>query len=206
MATEDNTMYKAIFTLVLAVAVLIGPLAYAQQDNKVEDYSATIKAFKSDPDVVAFFNRAYGFAVYPTVGKGAWMVGAAHGKGQVYKAGKVTGKTSVTQLSVGFQAGGQAYSQIIFFEDERAYKDFTQGNFEFGAQATAVAITASAQASASTIGKTAGASTGGAAGKQAKTKYYKGMVTFVYAKGGLMHEVSISGQKYSFLALQEKSK
>ena len=197
-------MYKAIFTLSVVYAVLISPLSYAQQDNKIEDYSATIKAFKSDSAVAVFFKRAYGFAVYPTVGKGGWVIGAAHGKGQVYKGGKVTGITSVTQLSVGFQAGGQAYSQIIFFEDERAYKDFTKGNFEFGAQATAVAITASAQASTSTTGKTAGASTGGSAGKQAKTEFYKGIATFVYAKGGFMHEVSLSGQKYSFAPLKKK--
>jgi lipid-binding SYLF domain-containing protein len=201
---EDNNMYKAILTLSLVYAVLISSLTYAEQDSKIDDYNATIKAFKSDPDVVDFFDRAYGYAIFPVVGKGGLGIGAAHGKGQVYKAGKVTGKASVTQLSVGFQAGGQAYSQIIFFEDERAYKDFTKGSFEFGAQATAVAVTASAQASASTTGKTAGASTGGAAGKQAKTEYYKGLVTFVYARGGFMHEVTLSGQKYSFAPLKEK--
>ena len=196
-------MYKTIFTLSLAF-VLFSPQVYAQQESKVTDYNATIKAFKSDPEVEKFFSRAYAYAVFPTVGKGGFGIGAAHGNGQVYKGGKVTGKASVIQLSAGFQLGGQAYSQIIFFEDERAYKDFTKGIFEFGAQATAVAVTASAQASASTTGKTAGASSGGSAGKQAKTKYYKGMASFVYAKGGFMYEASLSGQKYSFLPLKQK--
>ncbi len=96
------------------------------------------------------------------------------------------------------QLGGQAYSQIIFFEDKRAYDDFLGGNFEFDASASAVAITAGAQASARTTGTTAGASVGSATGKQASTNYHKGMAVFVHTKGGLMYEAALGGQKYSF--------
>jgi lipid-binding SYLF domain-containing protein len=111
----------------------------------------------------------------------------------------------MTQVTVGFQLGGQAYSQIIFFEDERAYRDFTTGNFEFGAQATAVAITAGASASAGTTGTGAGASaTGGQTGK-AGGDYFKGMAIFTFAKGGLMYEATIGGQKFSYKALGESA-
>jgi len=192
-------MYKFISSLFTTILLLFSAHSFA-----VEDYSATIKAFKAAEETKSFFKNAYGYAVFPTIGKGGLGIGAAHGNGQVYVGGKVTGKTSMTQLSIGFQAGGQAYSQIIFFKDKRAYSDFTSGNFEFSANATAVAITASAQAGAGTTGSTAGASSGGSAGKQAKAKYHKGMVIFTYAKGGLMYEASLSGQKYSFEPLGKK--
>lgn len=138
--------------------------------------------------------------VFPTVGKGGFGVGGAYGKGQVYQGGKVTGEASLVKLSIGWQAGGKAYSQMIFFEDKRAYDEFTSGSFEFDATASAVAITAGAQASAGTEGASAGASAGPATGKQAKASYHKGMSVFVHAKGGLMYEATIGGQKFSFTA------
>ena len=173
-------------------------LGFTSAIHAAEDFSATIKMFKGSPLVEKFFNNSYGYAVFPTIGKGGVGIGGAHGKGQVYQGGKVTGKTSMTQLTVGLQFGGQAFSQIIFFEDKRAYDEFTSGNFEFDATASAVAITAGAQASAGTEGASAGASAGPATGAQAKTSYHKGMVVFTHAKGGLMYEASIGGQKFNF--------
>src|ERR1700733_3671927 len=102
-------------------------------------YSDTIALFKNSSEAASFFNNSYGYAVFPTIGKGGLIVGGAHGNGHVYAHGKYVGDTSVTQVSVGFQAGGQAYSQIVFFEDQRAFDEFTKGNFEFGADASAVA-------------------------------------------------------------------
>ncbi|MGD8594728.1 MAG: YSC84-related protein [Gammaproteobacteria bacterium] len=164
-----------------------------------DDYARYIKVFKDSPVVQEFFNNSYGYAVFPTIGKGGIGIGAAHGSGQTYVGGKVTGKTTVTQLSVGFQFGGQAYSQMIFFEDKRAYDEFTSGNFEFGAQASAIAITAGAQAQAGSTGATASANTGPKdAGAQKKAQYHKGIVVFTHVKGGLMYEASLAGQKYSF--------
>ena len=163
-----------------------------------DSFSRTIDTFKSSPQVQPFFEDAYGYAVFPTVGKGGFVVGAAHGRGQVYRKGKVTGTSSVTKLSVGLQAGGQAFSEIIFFQDSRAYEEFTSGNFEFGAGVSAVAITVGAQAEAGSGGSTAGASVGPATGTQAPTRYTKGMAVFVHTKGGLMYEASIGGQKFSF--------
>ena len=116
----------------------------------------------------------------------------------MYRQGKVSGTSSLIKASIGFQAGGQAFSQIIFFQDKRAYGEFTSGEFAFDASASAVAITAGAQAQAGTKGATAGASAGPATGEQAARGYTKGMAVFIHAKGGLMYEASIGGQKFSF--------
>jgi lipid-binding SYLF domain-containing protein len=183
-----------LHVLVVAAAMML-PAAAAWAD----DYSDTIALFKNAGKSAAFFNKSYGYAVFPTIGKGGLGVGGAHGKGRVYRQGKVVGDTSMTQISVGFQAGGQAYSQIIFFEDERAFNEFTSGNFAFDASVNAVAITASAGASAGTTGSTASASGGK---KDAKTAggFQKGMAVFTIVKGGAMYEASVAGQKFSYTA------
>ena len=123
-----------------------------------------------------------------------------YGKGKVYRGGAATGIATLAKVTVGFQLGGQAFSEIIFFEDERAYTDFTSGNFEFDATASAVAITAGMQAKAGTQGAGAGASAGPATGTQAKISYHKGMAVFIHTKGGLMYEATIGGQKFNFKA------
>ena len=168
--------------------------------GEIDDYSRTIELFRQSPQVQLFFDSAYGYAVYPRVGKGAWILGFTYAKGQVYRGGKVTGKTSMTQLTVGLQLGGQAFSQMIFFKDKRAYDEFTSGNFEFGAQATAVAITAGATAQAGTTGAAASATAGSSAGKQ-EASYFRGMAVFTHVKGGLMYEATIGGQKFNFKPL-----
>ncbi len=169
----------------------------ALADREVEDYSKTINMFKENATVASYFSSAHGYAVFPTIGKGGLGIGAARGKGQVYRGGQVTGFATYTDVSIGFQAGGQAYSQVVFFENEAAYADFTSGNFEFDAGASAIAITASAEAGTSTTGTSAGASTGGGGDKVA-AGYRKGMLVFTVGKGGLMYEASIGGQKYKF--------
>jgi len=188
-----KTMNKLFFPVVLLGSFFIVSLAHAG-----DDYNATVKTFKESSVVKPFFGNSYGYAVFPTIGKGGIGIGGAHGSGKVYAGGKVTGDTSMTQLTIGFQLGGQAFSQIIFFKDERAYKEFISGEFEFSAQASAVAITAGAQAKAGTGGSTAGATSKGDAGSQAKVEYQKGMVVFTHAKGGLMYEAALGGQKFSY--------
>jgi len=131
---------------VLVFLLLALPFARAWAD----EYSDTIKVFKDAGESGTFFAKSYGYAVFPSIGKGGIGIGGAYGKGRVYAKGAYVGDTSVTQLSVGFQLGGQVYSQIIFFEDKRAFDEFTSGNFEFGAQATAVAITAGAEVASGT--------------------------------------------------------
>ena len=182
-------------------ALLLLFLAAPVLAEQVEDYSKTINQYRNNPTAAPYFNSAYGYAVFPTIGKGGVGIGGAHGKGQVYAGGKVTGFTSMTQLSVGLQLGGQAFSQVIFFQDDRAYNDFTKGNFEFDAQASAIAITASAQASTGTTGTGASAGTGGTAGNQAVASYHKGMQIFTIGKGGLMYEATLAGQKFKYTPL-----
>jgi lipid-binding SYLF domain-containing protein len=175
---------------------VLSPSTSAMADK----YKNTIETFKKAEATQSFFEGAYGYAVFPTVGKAGIGIGGAYGKGQVYRKGKVTGETSLIKATIGLQLGGQAFSEIIFFEDERAYTDFTSGNFEFDATASAVAITAGMQAKAGTQGAGAGASAGPATGTQAKISYHKGMAVFIHTKGGLMYEATIGGQKFNFKA------
>ena len=185
------------FSILMIMFILALALANPVQADKFTD---TIEVYKKSESVQPFFKSGYGYAVFPTVGKGGMVIGGAYGKGQVYRGGKVTGETSLIKATIGFQLGGQAFSEMIFFEDKRAYDDFTSGNFEFDASASAVAITAGAQAKAGTEGSTASASAGPATGKQAGSSYRKGMAIFVHIKGGLMYEAAIGGQKFNFKA------
>jgi lipid-binding SYLF domain-containing protein len=183
-----------MITRIFALALLsLGFAAPAMADR----YAETIELFKNAGDSSYFFGHSYGYAVFPTVGKAGIGIGGARGEGRVYRGGAYVGDTTLTQLSIGFQLGGQAYSQIIFFEDQRAFEEFTSGNFEFGAQASAVVVTAAASAGAGTTGASAGAS-GGKKDAVTAGQYYKGMATFIIAKGGLMYEASIGGQKFSY--------
>ena len=179
-------------------AFVIAIAAGAATPAAADAYSDAIQVFRQAGQSGEFFGKSYGYAVFPTIGKGGIGIGGARGKGRVYVGDKVIGNTTMTQLTVGLQLGGQAYSQIIFFEDKRALDEFTSGNFEFGAQATAVAITAGASAGTGTAGSSAGVSGGQHDAATAAPGFYKGMAVFTVAKGGLMYEASIGGQKFSF--------
>ena len=180
--------------MVLAMAAMLAVTGVASANKYVD----TIALFKNAGESSTFFDNCYGYAVFPTIGKGGLIVGAAHGTGHVYEKGKYIGNTSVTQLSVGFQAGGQAYSQIIFFEDKRALEEFTNGNFEFEAGVSAVAITAAAGGTAGTTGASAGASGGKKDATTVGSAYYKGMAVFTIVKGGAMYQATVAGQKFTF--------
>lgn len=106
-----------------------------------DKFEATLSDFKAANGTEEFFSEAYGYAIFPTVGKGGIGIGGAYGKGRVFAGGSYTGDTSVAQLTIGFQLGGQAYSQIIFFQDKHSFDRFTSGSFEFGAEVSAVALT-----------------------------------------------------------------
>jgi lipid-binding SYLF domain-containing protein len=172
----------------------------AAQEKK---YQETIDIFKAAGESGTFFGNSYGFAVFPTIGKAGFILGGSYGKGRVYEKGVYVGDTSVGAGSIGFQAGAQAFSQIIFFEDKRAFDEFTSGNFEFGADASAVVITAGASASASTAGGTSAGASGGKNDAVTKGGYRKGMAVFAVAKGGLMFEASIGGQKFGYTPLKK---
>jgi lipid-binding SYLF domain-containing protein len=164
-----------------------------------DNYTDTVAVFKNAGESREFFDTCYGYAIFPTVGEAGLLIGGALGKGRVYAQGKLVGDAKVSQLSAGFQAGGKAYSQIIFFEDKRALDEFESGKFEFSAGASAVAITAAAGASAGTTGATAGASGTVNNATTAGTAYNKGMAVFTVAKGGLMYAATVAGQKFSYV-------
>ena len=131
------------------------------------------------------------------------MLFRSHGKGRVYEQGRYIGNVTMTQVSLGFQAGGQAFSQIVFLQDKRAFDEFTSGEFAFGAGVGAVAITSAANATASTTGASATAS-GGKNDATTAGEFYKGVAVFTIAKGGLMYEVTVAGQKFDFKKIRSK--
>jgi hypothetical protein len=178
--------------LPIPVLLLLGSPAWADSS-----YADTINLFKNAGASASFFAHSYGYAVFPTVAEGAFIVGGGHGKGEVFVHGRPVGDTSLSQVSVGWQLGGQAYSEIIFFQDRGAFDRFTHGDFEFDAGASAVAVTAAASATAGTAGAGAGAS-GGQKDAATVGTYYKGMAVFTITKGGAMFQAAIGGQKFSF--------
>lgn len=181
---------KLLQAILLAVVLL--PSAWADR------YADTVSMFKNAGASSGYFSTAYGYAIFPTIGKGGAGIGGARGTGRVYAQGKRVGDTAMTQLSFGLQLGGQAYSMIIFFQDERALKDFTSGNFEFGGDVSAVAITAGASGSVGTTGTTGSVSGGSKNAATAGGGYQKGMAVFTIAKGGAMFEAALKGAKFSF--------
>jgi lipid-binding SYLF domain-containing protein len=173
--------------------LLIAGIAHAGK------YSDTTSLFENAGESSSFFHKSYAYAVFPTIGEAGLGVGGALGKGHVYVRGRLFGDTTMGQVSVGFQAGGKAYSQIIFFEDKRALDRFESGTFEFAAGASAVAITAGASASVGTSGTSAGVSAV-ESNARATGAYQNGMAVFTIAKGGLMYAATIAGQKFSYTA------
>jgi len=174
-------------------------LCLSMSAARADNYSDTIGVFKNAHQSAEFFERSYAYAVFPTIGEGGFVVGGAHGDGHVYVHGRLQGDTAISQISVGFLAGGKAFSQVIFFQDKRALEEFESGHFQFGVDASVVAITAGASASAGTTGAAAGAS-GSQDEATTAGSYHDGMVVFTVAKGGAMFDVSVDGQKFSFNA------
>jgi len=149
-----------------------------QEQKEADEVKMTITQFlDKDPGLKAFFDKSYGYAVFPLVGKAAYIVGGTYGEGYVYEKGNPIGYTSIVEASVGLQIGGQGFSEIIFFKDKFTLDYFKKGNYEFSAQASAVAVNM---------------------GVAAKTDYDSGVAVFTMPKGGLMAEASIGGQKFTF--------
>lgn len=192
-------MKKYLSLLAFTLFLLLPTQALAT--DKIEDYSKQLRPYKESTIAAPFFKNSYGYAFFPTVGKGGIGIGGAYGKGQVYRNGQLTGFASLFKISIGLQLGGQAFSEIIFFQDKRAYDNFTTGSFELEASASAVAITAAAQASAGTGGASAGVSAGPQTGEQLGGEYVNGTAIFVHTKGGLMYEAAIGGQKFKYRPL-----
>lgn len=163
-----------------------------------DEYQQTIQMFKEAKDSARFFDSAYGYAVFPSIGKAGFVVGGGYGKGRVYVQGRHVGNATVVDLSVGFQLGGQVFSEILFFEDERAFREFASGSFELGADAGVVIVTASAQVQVTTAGTSTTVAGGMNNAQTSGARYNKGMAVFVIPKGGLMYELTIGGQKFTY--------
>jgi lipid-binding SYLF domain-containing protein len=177
MKTKSSYVLAAL--LALGVASGCGTSSEKSEDLSSDVRDAKQEFLKGDDSLQAILAKSSGYVIFPTVAKGALGVGAAAGKGQLFSSGNPhpLGEAALTQVTVGFQAGGQAYSEMLLFEDQATMDNFRKGNFEFSAQATAVAVTAGASANA---------------------KYEKGVMVLTIAKGGLMYEASIGGQKFSY--------
>ena len=154
------------------------PADLKKKMDKADEAKAEL--LRTDPSMQRFFDSASGWVIIPTVGKGAVGIGGARGTGLLYEAGDPTHEVTLSQLTIGFQWGGQAYSEFIFFKDEGALNHFKRGNFELGAQASAVAVRTGASVDAN---------------------YSNGVAIFTSVKGGLMYEASVGGQKFKVKAL-----
>lgn len=179
-------------TMLLAILISLS-LSPAWAD----EYSKTEDMFRN-AGISDMFDSAFGYALFPTIGKAGFVIGGAYGKGQVYAQGKYQGNTTMTQATIGFQLGGSGFSQVVFFQDKRAFAEFIDGTFEFGADVQAVVLTAAAGASANTGGSSATASGGKNNASIGRNGYNRGMATFTITKGGLMYEASVGGQKFSY--------
>jgi lipid-binding SYLF domain-containing protein len=170
-----TTIGAAVVGLIFAAAATARAASDAQL---IDEANATKAAFlKTDPGMASLFKTSPGYAIFPSIGKGAIGVGGAHGSGVLYEAGQPTGKASLTQVSIGAQLGGQSYSQVIFFETVEAIAHFKQGKTKFSGAVSAVALTAGASANA---------------------KYQESVIVFTATRGGLMFEASVGGQKFSY--------
>jgi len=171
-------MRTTIRTLALGLA-LASPVALAADSSAlIADARATVQAFKQkDPKLEKFFSSAAGYAVFPTIAKGGFVVGGAGGDGVLFVGGQPVGTANMGQASIGAQLGGQTYSEIIFFQNAATLNDFKKSNFTLAAQASAVALSAGAAANAS---------------------YQDGVAVFTASKTGLMYEASVGGQKFTF--------
>lgn len=171
-----KNLLSLVFLLLLSTAV------YAQSDKKqkevIEECSEAKEGFlNTDKGMGEFFGSCYGYVMFPNVGKGGLGVGGASGNGVAYEQGKMVGMAKLTQVSIGFQAGGQSFREVIFFESKKEFDRFKENKIEFAAQVSAVAA---------------------AAGVSADAKYVEGVAVFTMAKGGLMYQASVGGQKFKF--------
>jgi lipid-binding SYLF domain-containing protein len=175
---------KSYNTILAALVMIAGSLTFtarAAEDVQAEAQEAIAKFQKVDPGLKEYFDSSAGYAVFPNVGKGGLVVGGAHGKGVVYEKGTAVGKASLSQASIGAQAGGQNFSEVIFFETSTALEDFKSGKFEMGADVSAVAA---------------------AEGVSKSAKYKDGVMVFALPKKGLMAQASVGGQKFKFEPLK----
>jgi len=172
---------KRLIGVIVLLGLLAGCAATPSDDALISESRSTLTSFiDRDPGLQSWLDQAYGYAVFPNIGKGGFWVGGGFGRGVVFEQGRPVGRASVSQATIGPQIGAQSYSQVIFFRDEASLRRFQRERFEFSAQATAVAATE---------------------GRSATTSYERGVAVFNLARGGLMAEASLGGQKFRYWSL-----
>lgn len=170
---------KKLSLLLLSFLFSVAVFAQTKKDKEIISGSkeAKLAFLKTDKGMAKFFNSSYGYVIFPNVGKGGLGIGGASGNGAVFQKGKVIGMAKLTQISIGFQVGGQSFREVIFFESKKQLDRFKENRVEFSAQVSAVAA---------------------ASGVSADAKYVEGVAVFTMAKGGLMYQASVGGQKFKF--------
>ncbi|WP_413999496.1 YSC84-related protein [Flavobacterium sp. W1B] len=172
-----SIIWVMVLACLISVTSMFGQSASKKNKIIADSKTAKVEFIKADPLMKGLFEKANGYVIFPNVGKGGIGVGGAAGNGVVYEHNKMVGMAKLTQLSIGFQAGGQAYREVIFFETKDDMDRFKESRLEFSAQVSAVAVTA---------------------GASANVKYANGIMVFTMQKGGLMYEASVGGQKFKF--------
>jgi lipid-binding SYLF domain-containing protein len=162
----------------ISVCATVSGQTSSKEKQLVTDSKEGLKDFiHTDSLMKKLISSSYGYVIFPNVGKGAIGVGGASGGGTVFEKGAIVGKAQMTQVTVGFQFGGQAYREVIFFQDKATLDKFKDNKIEFSAQVSAVAAKSGASANA---------------------KYTDGIIIFTQQKGGLMYEASVGGQKFKY--------
>ena len=179
MKSDNFFSMKMIALVLIGISVSVATFAQNSKERELIEDSKEAQAefVKSDSLMQSLFENSYGYIIFPNVGKGAIGIGGAAGNGIVFEKGTPVGSAKLKQVSIGFQFGGQAYREVIFFESQATLDRFKQNKFEFAAQASAVAATK---------------------GASANVKYRDGVMVFTQEKKGLMYEASIGGQKFDY--------
>ncbi len=172
-----NSIWMMLLVFIMSTTSVLAQSEAKKNKIIADANTAKTEFIKADALLKDLFDNAHGYVIFPNVGKAGFGIGGAAGNGVVYEKGKIIGMAKLSQLSIGFQAGGQAYREVIFFESKNNLERFKSSQFEFSAQASAVAVTA---------------------GASANVKYAEGVLVFTALKGGLMYEASVGGQKFKF--------
>ena len=174
----SNTFIPNAITAICVILFFSGNIEAQnnKEKSRIKKCQETKQTFiDANQDMSGLFSKAYGYAIFPSIGKGAVGVGGARGEGVIFQGGAAQAPATMTQVTVGFQLGGQSYMEAVLFQDKRAYDNFVEGKLKLSAQASAVAVTE---------------------GGSVDAPYNDGVAIFTMVKGGLMYEASVGGQKF----------
>jgi lipid-binding SYLF domain-containing protein len=181
----NKTMVAALLVAAFGIGT-VGCSTAPKTEEKREALDANVRSTldamrAEDPSFGAFLDSAYGYAIFPTVGRGAFVFGGAYGKGEVFEQGKFIGYSDMSQATVGAQIGGEGFAQVIAFENKAALDKFTSKEFAFNAEVSAVALKS---------------------GVAKQARFRDGIAVFQYTKGGLMAAAAVGGQRFRFVSMR----